>query len=474
MAKSDVFEWIDTNEERLKTIAHRIWETPEVGLQEEESSAALIEPLESEGFEVERNIGSMPTSFVASYGETGPKIGILGEYDALPELSQKVTDERESKEDGAPGHGCGHNLLGTAGVGAAIAVKEAIDAGEIEGTVVYYGCPSEENLVGKIYMARAGVFDDLDAALTWHPNDLSTPSMGTSNAVNSLEFTFEGVSAHAARSPESGRSALDAVQLLNTGVEYMREHLSDDARIHYTITDGGQTPNVVPATASVWYFVRAPTREEVERNTDWLRDIAEGAALMTQTTVDERLLTGCYDYRANETVTDVIWENMQTVEPVTYDDEDVGFARDLQETIPEERREAELAHIPEDIRTKIEDRALYSDPVAAFDENLRTPASTDVGDVSWITPTGQFRGATWPVGTPGHSWQIVAANGSFGQKSIAYAAKVLAGSVYDLMKDPERLETAQEEFETMLGERSYESPLPDDAEPPSEMPTMTD
>jgi aminobenzoyl-glutamate utilization protein B len=474
MGKDNIFGRIDANEERLKTIAHRIWETPELGLHEEESSAMLIEALENEDFEVETDIGGMPTAFVASYGETQPIIGILGEYDALPGLSQQVTAERVPKEEGAPGHGCGHNLFGTAGVGAAIAVKDAIDAGDVEGTIVYYGCPAEETLVGKTYMARAGVFDDLDAALTWHPGDLSTPRMGTSNALNSLVYTFNGVSAHAAGSPESGRSALDGVELLNTGVEYIREHLSDDARIHYTITDGGQAPNVIPETASVWYFVRAPTRKEVERNTEWLRDIAEGAALMTQTAVDERVLTGCYDYRANETVTDVIWENMQIVEPITYDEEDAAFARDLQETIPEETREMELADVPEDLRTKIEDHALYPEPVAVFDEDDRTHGSTEVGDVSWITPTGQFKGATWPVGTPGHSWQVVAANGSFGQKGVAFAAKVLAGSVYDLMRYPETLKTARREFEAMLGEKAYESPLPEDAEPPFEMTTTAD
>ncbi|MDY6818106.1 MAG: amidohydrolase [Halobacteriales archaeon] len=469
MGSSAVFEAVESDRERLYELAQQLWENPELGLHEHESAEALADTLRAEGFDVEMGVGGMPTAFVATYGDGEPTIGILGEYDALPGLSQEVKAERAPIEEGGPGHGCGHNLFGVAAVGGAIAVKRAIESGEVSGTIRCYGCPAEETLVGKTYMARAGVFDDLDAALTWHPGDLSTPWLKRSNALNSIVFEFEGVSAHAAGSPESGRSALDAVELMNTGVEYMREHISDDARMHYAITEGGQAPNVVPAEASVWYFVRAPSREEVERNTEWLRDIADAAAMMTQTEVSERFLTGCYDYLPNHTITDVVWENMETLGAIDYDEEDYAFAEELLETVSEDSRESELADLPDDLREEVEDHALYPEPVPPYDEGDLIAGSTEVGDVSYITPTAQFSAATWPVGTPGHSWQIVAANGDFGQKGVTFAAKVLAGAAYDLMTDPDTLAAAREEFEEATGGQPYETPLPPEAEPPFDM-----
>lgn len=466
MTKDRLFEWIEDDRELLYDLADRIWETPELGLHEHESSRTLIEALEAEGFEIETGVGGMPTAFVATYGTESPRIGILGEFDALPGLSQAVSAERDPIERGAPGHGCGHNLFGTAGVGAAIAVKRAIDAGDLTGTIEFYGCPAEETLVGKVFMARDGAFDDLDAAITWHPSDLSRPWMASSLALDSIRFEFEGVSAHAAAAPESGRSALDAVELLNAGTEYMREHIPEEARIHYVITDGGEAPNVVPATATVWYYVRAPTRPQVERISTWLSEIADGAAMMTQTDVSERFLTGCYDYLPNETVTDVIWENMRAVGSVDYDDEDRAFAEDLQATIADEKIDSQLEVLPDERREEVRRHALYPDPIPAVDEGEITSGSTDVGDVSWITPTGQFRGSTWTVGTPPHTWQAVAANGSFGRKGLVFAAKVLAGTAYDLMTDPDALAAAHEEFEAATADRGYETPLPEDAEPP--------
>ncbi|SFR63635.1 amidohydrolase [Halogeometricum limi] len=472
MTKSELFERIDENDASLRRIAHSLWETPELGLHEERSAAILVETLEDGGFDVETGVGGMPTAFVARYGDGGPSVGILGEYDALPGLSQRVTAEPDPVVEGDPGHGCGHNLFGTAGVGAALALRDAIDAGEIDGTVVFYGCPAEETLVGKTYMARAGAFDELDAAVTWHPGDLNTPRMGSSNALNSLMFTFEGVSAHAGGSPDSGRSALDAVELLNTGVEYMREHISDDARMHYAITDGGSAPNVVPAEATVWYYVRAPTREEVETNTEWLRDIAGAAATMTQTTVSERFLTGCYDYRANGVVSELLWENLQAAGTIPYDDADRAFAAELQETVADERIESRLDELPDDVAEAVRGESLYAEPVEPHDHDRQSHGSTEVGDVSWLTPTAQFTAATWPVGAPGHSWQVVAANGDFGQKAVAYAAKVLAGTTYDLLSDGDAIADAREEFESDVGHGAYETPLPEDAEPPFDVTAM--
>ena len=465
MARTDVYRGVEDRRETLYGLSDEIWSTPELGLHEEASAAALTDALAAEGFEVETGIGGMPTAFVARYGEGEPRIGILGEYDALPGLSQEVAAERRPVEAGAPGHGCGHNLFGTAGVGAAAAVAEAIDDG-LDGTVVFFGCPAEETLVGKTFMARAGAFDELDAAVTWHPSDLTRPQLSSSLALDSIQFTFEGVSAHAAAAPESGRSALDAVQLLGTGVEYMREHVPDDARIHYSVPDGGGAPNVVPASATVWFFVRAPTRAGVDRLSDWVGDVAEGAALMTGTSVERRYVTGCYDLLSNRPIADRFGEVMADLGAVGYDDDDRAFAAELKETIPADQLDDAVADLPDDVRPAVREAAVYDEPIAAYDAGEVGMGSTEVGDVSWITPTAQFRATTWAVGTPPHTWQAVAANGDFGRKGGVYAAKVLAGTVHDLLADPDLRAEARAAWADDTGGRTYESPLPDDAEPP--------
>lgn len=469
MDKRQLSEVVDGLDEELQHLAQDLWERPELALREHDSSERIRQSLAERGFNIEVGVAGMPTAFVASFGEGDPKIGILGEFDALPGLSQNTTATRDPIEAGGPGHGCGHNLLGTAGVGAAIGVANLIERNEVDGTVVYFGCPAEEVLVGKTYMAREGVFDDLDAAITWHPSDISSPRMATTTALNSLVFTFEGTSAHAGRSPESGRSALDGVQLLNTGVEYMREHISSDSRVHYVITDGGSAPNVVPAEASVWYFVRGPDREDVERNTAWLRDIADAAATMSQTDVSERFLTGCYNYRANHTISEVIWENLQEVGEVDYSPDEHAFAEDLQSTVAIDRIESRLAGMPEDLAEKMRGQTMFSRPWPEIDDGTRTHNSTEVGDVSWIVPTGQFTLATWPVGVPAHTWQVVAANGDFAQRGLATAAKVLAGTVVDLMAEPSIVSAAREEFNREIGADAYVTPIPEGTEPPMDI-----
>ncbi|GGL66189.1 amidohydrolase [Halocalculus aciditolerans] len=468
MTKDIIHERIEARRTELVALTRSIWENPELGLEETESAELLADRLAADGFSVERGVGGMETAFVASYGEGDPTIGILGEYDALPGLSQTVSTTREPVEEGGPGHGCGHNLFGVGSLGAAIAVKDAIEADELDGTIRYYGCPAEETLVGKVYMARAGVFDDLDAALTWHPSHVSAPWKGRSLAMNSIEYQFDGQSAHAADSPESGRSSLDAIELMNMGAEFMREHVSDAARIHYTITDGGGAPNVVPAEASVWYFVRAPSRKEVERITAWLDDVAEGATLMTQTSFERRFLTGCYDYMASDTLSDVLLANMRELGSIDYSDADREFAAGLKQTLSDETVESRLSDLPEGRREAAAGRALYSEPMESFDEGTVMSGSTDVADVSWITPVAQFWGASWPVGTPSHSWQAVAANGDFGAKSAIYAAKVLGGTAYDLFDDPSLLEAAAAELEERRPHQ-YVSPLPESAEPPTDV-----
>ena len=452
----------------MDELAVDLWEHPELGLHEERASRLLRGALDEAGFEIEAGVGDMPTAFVASYESgDGPTIGVLGEYDALPGLSQAVSAEREPVDAGGPGHGCGHNLFGTAGVGAAIAVARALDRGDAAGEIRFYGCPAEETLVGKTFMARDGVFDDLAAAVTWHPSDHTAPQRGSSLALDSLSFTFEGESAHAAASPESGRSALDAVQLLNTGVEYMREHVPEAVRVHYNVQEGGDAPNVVPAEASVWYFVRAPTREGVERVTAWLREIADGAATMSRTAVSERYYTGVHRLVSNSVVADTFRENMAEIGAIEFDEAEHELAASLQKTFPDGAIDDRLSEFEPPHDEAAAGTALYGEPMDAFDEGDPGGGSTDVGEVSQITPTAQFRATTWALGTPAHSWQAVVANGDFGRTALPAVAKLLAGSTLDLLTDEDRLAAAREEFEREVGE--YENPLPAETEPPFEL-----
>ena len=466
MDKTTVFDRIDERRDRLTELAEKLWKTPELALYEYQSSKSLREELKSEGFETTTGIGGMPTAFTACYGDGDPTIGILGEFDALPGLSQRVKATREPVEAGAPGHGCGHNLLGVAGVGAALALADAVDDG-LSGTVVYYGCPAEETLVGKVFMARDGVFNDLDAALTWHPGRYNSPFMASTLSMNSVTYEFSGQSAHAAASPESGRSALDAVQLLNTGVEYMREHVPDPVRVHYSIDDGGSAPNVVPERAAVWYFVRAPKRETVDAVQAWVDDIAEAAATMTRTECERQFRTGCHGVDANERLGELLADNMRELDPIPYTDEDRTFAAELKATLDPETIEGQLADLPSDVFREVNEYALYTEPLPAYDAGTTRSGSTDVGDVSQIAPLGQFWSATWPVGTNAHSWQAVAANGSFAPKGMLYAAKVLAGTAVDILTDSETLAAVRAEFES--SGTTYESPLPAELERPPEL-----
>ncbi len=463
--KDRLFEIVDGERDGLRELARRLWERPEIALEEHESARLLAATLEREGFDVEMGVGALPTAFVATYGSGSPTIGFIGEYDALPGLSQIVSTEQEPVEAGGAGHGCGHNLHGVGATGGAIAIKRGIEAGDLDGTIAFLGCPAEETLVGKVYMARAGAFDDLDAAIAWHPDNVSTVRLGTANALNSIEYRFEGTAAHAAATPEAGRSALDAVQLMNTGVEYVREHVPDDARIHYVATDGGDAPNVVPASAAVWYFVRAPSRERVDWLTDWVDDVAVSAAKMTRTTVERVFRTGCYPYLPNETLGERVWANMQLVGPIDYSSRDHQFAAELRATVPEDDQVGRMAKVPDERVAAVLEQDLYPDPIPPFDREGHSKGTADLGDVCWNAPTVQFKGAAWPVGVPSHSWQAVAANGDLATKAVTFAAKVFAGTAYDLFTEPSILEAACEEFAEATAARPYESPLPEDADP---------
>ncbi|MFB6354163.1 MAG: amidohydrolase [Halobacteriales archaeon] len=469
MSRSALFDAVEAERERLCGLAAELWDHPEVGLEETRAAALVGDTLREAGFDVETGVGGMPTALVASYGDGDPTVGLLGEYDALPDLSQRVAVERKPVEPGAPGHGCGHNLLGVAGVGAALALKPRLDDGRLEGTLRYYGCPAEETLVGKVFMARDGAFDDLDAALSWHPSDVTRPRFGSSLAMDSVLYTFEGTPAHAAQSPAAGRSALDAVELMNAGVEYLREHTPEKARIHYAITEGGSVPNVVPAEATVWYYVRAPTRRQVERLTERVDDVARGAARMTGTTLDRRFVTGCWEFLPNETLTAVMWDTLSALGPVPFTDEDRSFAAALQATIEESAIDARLAELEPAVREALRGQALAPEPFPPADEPGLMMGSTEVSDVSWLAPTAEYLGATWPVGTTAHTWQAVAASGDLGTRAMVHVAKALAGTAAELYARPELVAAAREDFERAQGDLEYRTPLPPDAGPPFDL-----
>ena len=371
----------------LVDVSKKVWEFAEVGLQENRSAEVQVKVAEAEGFSVKRGTGGMPSAFVAEWGKGSPVIGFLGEYDALMGLSQKPSATKDPVCAGAPGHGCGHNLLGAAALGSAIALKRYITAHKLSGTVRYYGCPAEETLIGKTFMARDGVFDDLDAAITWHPGAMNTVQLGSSNGLNSVKFTFYGKTAHAAGDPHNGRSALDAVELMNIGSNYLREHVIPDARLHYVITEGGGQPNVVPARAQVWYYVRAPHRPQVEEIYGRLIDVAKGAALMTGTTFDIDFLAGCYDVLPNDVLAGLCLGVLKELGAPKWSAEDIRFAEDLAKSLDRKQvNEALKAHgAPKELFTQVVNTTVI-DPI---DKGKVMGGSTDVGDVSWIVPTVQ-------------------------------------------------------------------------------------
>ncbi|MFO0844036.1 MAG: amidohydrolase [Gemmataceae bacterium] len=426
-----------------------IWTFAELGLEEHRSAARLIKPLKAAGFDVKEGVSGMPTAFVASYGSGRPVIGILAEYDALPELSQEITGARRPVAGRTAGHGCGHCALGTAAVGAALAVKEAMAKHKIPGTIRLYGTPAEETVIGKVYMTLDGQFNDLDACLHWHPGARNRVEYGTTKAAISVKFNFSGLPAHASGSPDRGRSALDGVELMNVGANYMREHVKQTNRIHYVITNGGQQPNVVPATAQVWYYVRADQHEDCEKQFDWLLDIADGAAKMSRTKVKVQIDTDCHEVIPNLPLSKVVERNFKKVGGPVFDDTDRKLAIQLQEPLRADFGLKEEKPLREDVEP------LPKEPYRA------DGGSTDVGDVSWHVPTSGLTAACFAAGSPGHSWQNVAAVGSpIGHKGLVVAAKVLATSALDLLQDEAVLKEAKRDLETRLKGRKYTTRIP--------------
>jgi aminobenzoyl-glutamate utilization protein B len=444
--KNEAANNIQSGYEAYKKIALNIWEYAEVGFKENKSSSLLQNTLNDNGFTVEAGVAGMPTAFVATYGNGKPVIGILAEYDALPGLAQEATPEKKIIENKEAGHGCGHHLFGTASVAAGIEIKKLIEAGKLQGTIKVYGCPAEEGGSGKVYMVRAELFNNVDAIIHWHPADENRVTMTSALANISAKFRFRGTSAHAASAPQQGRSALDGVESMDYMVNMMREHVPQETRIHYVITNGGKAPNVVPDFGEVYYYVRHPKRSVVKEVFDRAVKAANGAAMGTGTSVEYEIIGGTHDLLLNKTLAEVAQRNFEKIGGVPYTSQEIAFAKKLQLS--------------------------FSDSVPAVESSstvklLKTVAdagggSTDVGDVSYAVPTVGIRTATWVAGTPAHSWQAVACGGTdIGIKGMMIAAKTMALTAIDLFSNPAIIEKATEEFKKAKGNYQYKALLGD-------------
>jgi len=448
--KKIALNWIDGNTGTLTKINQNIWSHAEIGLQEFKSSEELQSLLRTNGFAVQAGVADMPTAFVASYGSGKPVIGILAEFDALPGLSQQAVPERKPREGVDAGHGCGHSVFGTASTAAAIAARQFLAARKISGTIRLYGTPAEETGIGKTFMLRAGLFDDCDVIFAWHASDRTASSFSYTKALASVKFAFRGLAAHASTSPHDGRSALDGVELMNVGSNYLREHVKEDARIHYVVTNGGGQPNVVPPLAEVWYYLRANKHLDVEQYFKRLEDIARGAALMTGTNMTLEVQQDSHEVLPNRPLSELIQRNLELVGPPRFTEEEKAFARKLQEGMTP-RPELALSETIE--------------PLGA--EPGQTLASTDVGDVSWKVPVGQLTAATHNLGAPGHSWQIVACTGtSIGEKGMLLAAKALAASAVEVYLRPDMVRAARADFEKRKEGYPFMSLLPEGRKAP--------
>ena len=446
--ESALFESIHRRDANSWEAALKIWSWAEPGYQEKQSAALLAEMLETAGFEIKRGVAGMPTAFTATFGSRTPVIAILGEFDALPGLSQQAVPTIKPVRAGGYGHGCGHHLFGVASVSAAIALAEQIEAGKIVGTVRFYGCPAEEGGSAKVFLVRDGAFDDCAAALHWHPSSRNAAGDKSSLARNAVKFRFIGKAAHAAGAPEQGRSALDAVELTNHAAQLLREHTPRGTRIHHVITDGGLAPNVVPNFAEVYYYVRHPKSDVVRDLYRRLVLCARAGALATETKLEVKFEGGILEILPNDTLSQVTMRNLQALNDLTYSQEDVQFATRLQQTLAKP--------VPLDSIQAVVD---VSGTVGM--------GSTDVGDVSWVVPTTGFNAACFVPGTPGHSWQVVACGArNLARQGMNLAARVLAKTAWDLFSNPARLTAARAELDQRLGNRSYQPLMPVDMRPP--------
>jgi len=443
-----VLKQLDTKSDYYGEIAQNIWDFAEMGYLEEKSSKLLQETLAAEEFTIKKGVAGIPTAFIAEYGSGYPIIAILGEFDALPGLSQEAVPVKKSANKAA-GHACGHHLFGTASSAAAIAVKDWLKATNEQGTIRFYGCPAEEGGSGKVYMVREGLFDDVDVALHWHPGSQNAASAGAALANKSAKFRFYGVSAHAAGAPERGRSALDGVEAMNVMINMMREHIPQEARIHYVITSGGKAPNVVPDFAEVYYYARHYQRDVVIDIFDRMVKAAEGAALGTGTTMDYEMIGGTHELLPNLTLQKLMHDNLTKVGGITYTSDEKTYADKIAQSMG-------YAQVDEEMASGIQ----------PYKTEGRASGSTDVGDVSFAVPTVGMRAATWVPGTPAHSWQAVSAGGtSIGKKGMMVAAKTITLTAIDLLKDTNVVKQAKAEWETRRGDDFNYIPLLGDRPP---------
>ncbi|SUE43533.1 M20 family metallopeptidase [Roseomonas gilardii] len=463
----EIWRHVEKKRDDYIGLSDRVWGMPELAYGEHRSVAEHIAQLEKEGFRITKDVAGIPTAVMGEAGEGGSVIAILGEYDALPGLSQEagVAEPRPVEGQEGKGHGCGHNLLGSAALLAAAAVKDWLAENGIKGRVRYYGCPAEEGGAAKGFMVRDGAFRDVDIAISWHPAPLSGVNDAVSLANTRIDFTFTGRSSHAAAAPELGRSALDAVELMNVGVNYMREHMPSHARIHYAYLDaGGIAPNVVQGSAKVRYLIRAADLNELNALVARVRKIADGAALMTETTVATKVVSAVSNLMGNTPLEQAMYDNFQRLGPPRFDEEDRAFAEEIRKTLNDDDIAAAFrrAGVPVD-RNK---------PLADFIVPLHSKGrggvgSTDVGDVSWVVPTVQARGATYAIGTPGHSWQLTAQGKSgIAHKGLLHVAKVMAGTAVDALRDPSLIEKAKADLAARTAATPYVCPLPADVQPP--------
>jgi aminobenzoyl-glutamate utilization protein B len=466
----DLWRLVDEKRDSFIALSDRVWGMPEVCYTEVRSAAEHAAELERQGFRVTRDVAGIPTALIGEAGEGGPVIAILGEYDALPGLSQEAgIAEHRPVEPGGNGHGCGHNLLGSAAMLAATAVKDWLGAKGIPGRVRYYGCPAEEGGAAKAFMVRAGAFSDVDVAISWHPHGFSEvmPPVGLANT--RVDFTFTGRAAHAAAAPHLGRSALDAVELMSVGVNYMREHMPSDARIHYAVLDtGGIAPNVVQARARVRYSVRARDLRGMRELLERVRKVAEGAALMTETQMEMRIISAVSNLLGNPPLEQAMDRILHHLGPPDFDEADLNFADRIQATLSEEDilSAYRIVGLPR-TNTSLCDRIVPLDS-----ERQLAPGSTDVGDVSWVAPTVQAHGAVFAIGTPLHSWQVVAqGKAPAAHKGMVHTAKVMAATAAAALTDEALLAAAKKDHEMRLREQPYICPIPPSVQPPLTMST---
>ncbi|MCB0487918.1 MAG: amidohydrolase [Cyclobacteriaceae bacterium] len=447
--KQAVIQSVDNKKSELTNLSDEVWRHAEVAFQETKSSKALADYAESKGFKVERGVAEIPTAFVASYGSGQPVIGVLGEFDALPGISQKAQPTKEAYQEGGAGHGCGHNLFGVGSLGAALSIKELIEQGKLKGTIKFFGTPAEESGNGKVYMARAGLFNDLDLCFDWHPGTHTEAATQSSTALVEYHIEFFGKASHAAGDPWNGRSALDGLELFTDGINMLREHIKPSSRMHYVIQNGGDVPNVVPEYAKAWIWIRDSKREEMDKIVERMKDIAKGAALMAGVESKATLLSGTYEILVNRTGAEYMHRNLEAIGPITYTDQEIAFAKKIQEIsgVPQDGLDGSIGRLRET-------------------SDLTGGGSTDTGDVSWVVPTIRMTATTGALNAPWHSWAEVACAGmSIGHKGMLQAAKAMGMTIVDAFENEKLRTDARAEFDERRKGHTYKAYLSDGPPP---------